>query len=51
MLEKIYHQKQSTDIQRIIGYLNTQTGQDVSLGIIGKHSMHKEKNDNGMKLI
>jgi hypothetical protein len=51
MLEKIYHQIKSNDIQRIIGDLNAQIGQDVSLGITGKHSMHKETNDDGMKLI
>ena len=36
MLEKIYHQIQSIVIQRIIGGLNAQIGQeDVSLGITG----------------
>jgi hypothetical protein len=50
--KKIYHQIQSNDIQSIIGDLNAQTCQeDVSLGITGKHSMHKETNDDGMKLI
>jgi hypothetical protein len=49
--KKIYHQTQSNDIQRIIGDLNAQIGQDdVSLEITGKHSMHKETNDDGMKL-
>jgi hypothetical protein len=51
MLEKIYHQIQSNDIQRIIGDLNDQIDEDVSLGITGKHIMHKETNDDGLKLI
>jgi hypothetical protein len=42
----------SNDIKIIIGDLNAQTGQEeVFLEIIGKHSMHKEINDNGIRLI
>jgi hypothetical protein len=38
MLEKIYHQIHSNDIQRIIGDFNTQIGQEyICIGILGKH--------------
>jgi hypothetical protein len=52
MLEKAYLQAPSNDIKIIIGDLNALIGQEkVFLGITGKHSMHKETNDNGMRLI
>ncbi|GFG30853.1 hypothetical protein Cfor_10268 [Coptotermes formosanus] len=52
ILEKLNHHMPSNDIKIIIGDLNAQTGQEeVFLEIIGKHSMHKEINDNGIRLI
>jgi len=44
--------KKYTTRYKLLEILNAQIGQEVvSLGITSKHSMHKETNDDGIKLI
>jgi hypothetical protein len=52
LLEKEYDKCPKSDIKLILGDFNANIGQENTLmGIIGHHSLHKDSNDNGMRLI
>jgi hypothetical protein len=51
-LDKIYGDCPNRDCKIIIGDMNAKVGKEqVYRPVIGKHSLHKRSNDNGMKLI
>jgi Reverse transcriptase (RNA-dependent DNA polymerase) len=52
LLEKTYCDCPRSDVKIVIGDLNAQVGREgVFKSIIGSHSLHKESNDNGIRLI
>ena len=52
LLERTYCECPRNDVKIVIGDLNAQVGRErVFSSIIGSHSLHKESNDNGIRLI
>jgi hypothetical protein len=52
MLERTYENCPSNDVKIICGYFNAKIGQDESARpTTGMNSLHKDSNDNGMRLI
>nr|XP_012224226.1 PREDICTED: craniofacial development protein 2-like [Linepithema humile] len=51
-LERVYDNTPKNDIKIVIGDMNAQIGREEGyVGIIGKHSLHSESNENGEMLI